>query len=90
MNNPHDEVLEATSSSYVGRHELVVERARAASVTEIFDAWTQHFGTWFASPGEQSMNAVPGEPYWFNVVHEGERCAHYGKFLRVEVGRLTE
>ena len=72
------------------RHEFKVERTMAASAPEIFVAWTIHFDTWFASPGEISINAVPGEPYWFDVVHEGARYAHYGKFLRVEEGRLIE
>ena len=61
-----------------------------ASAKEVFDAWTLHFDTWFASPGEISMNVIPGEPYWFAVVHEGERYSHYGRFLRVEAGRMIE
>ena len=36
------------------------------------------------------MEAVPDKPYWFNVVQEGERYAHYGRYLRVESGRLIE
>jgi hypothetical protein len=61
-----------------------------ASPDQIFDAWVHHFDTWFASPGEISMIAVPGQPYWFNVRHEGEYYAHYGRFLNIETGRLIE
>jgi uncharacterized protein YndB with AHSA1/START domain len=68
----------------------VLHKTRAASPEKIFDAWTKRFDTWFASPGEISMNAIPGEPYWFNVHHEAENYAHYGRFLNVEAGRFIE
>jgi uncharacterized protein YndB with AHSA1/START domain len=90
MNDHRDQPLDVSSSDSEQRHAFVIERRMAASAKAIFDAWTTHFDTWFASAGEMSMNASPGEPYWFNVVHEGERYAHYGKFLRVEYGRLIE
>src|ERR1019366_4966437 len=46
--------------------------------------------TMAASPDEISMNVVAGALYWFNVHHQVEHYAHYGRFLRVEAGRLIE
>src|ERR1035441_8852354 len=46
--------------------------------------------TMAASPDEISMNVVAGALYWFDVHHQGEHYAHYGRFLRVEAGRLIE
>lgn len=89
MTNPQDQPHDATSTPEQ-RHAFVVERTMAASAGEIFDTWINRFDTWFASPGELSMNAVPDEPDWFAVVHEGERYPHYGRCLRIEAGRLIE
>ncbi len=36
------------------------------------------------------MNPVVGEPYWFEVVHEGVHHPHYGRFLALEPGVLIE
>ena len=46
--------------------------------------------TMAASPDEISMNVVAGALYWFDVHHQGEHYAHYGRFLRVEAGRFIE
>lgn len=59
-------MVESTDPS-LRRLSFVVERVMAASPGEIFDAWVNHFDTWFASSGEISMNAVAGRPYWFDV-----------------------
>ena len=90
MNERHDQVPDGSLHPAEHRNSFGVDRTMAASPDEIFDAWTNHFDTWFASPGEVSMNAVPGAPYWFDVYHQGEHYAHYGRFLRVEAGRLIE
>ncbi|HEV3187725.1 MAG TPA: SRPBCC domain-containing protein [Acidimicrobiales bacterium] len=90
MDEQIDDDVNADTSSPDRRHSFIVERAMVSSVQEIFDAWTIHFDRWFAATGEIAMSAMPGEPYWFNVVHEGQRYAHYGRFLRVEEGRLIE
>jgi uncharacterized protein YndB with AHSA1/START domain len=89
MTIPRDESPEALSKSGE-RPSFAIERSMAASAEEIFDAWTMHFDTWFASSGEIFMKAIVGNPYWFAVVHEGERYAHYGRFLRLEAERLIE
>lgn len=71
-------------------HSFVVERDVAAPPSEVFDAWVYHFDTWFASPGAISMGALAGSPFWFDVVHEGQHYAHYGRYLRVERDRVVE
>jgi uncharacterized protein YndB with AHSA1/START domain len=69
---------------------FTIEQAMRAGPGEIFVAWTQAFDTWFALPGAIRMNAVVGEPYWFDVVHDGERHPHYGRFTALEPDLLVE
>jgi uncharacterized protein YndB with AHSA1/START domain len=69
---------------------FVVEREMRAAPAMIFDAWTQHFDTWFADPGAMFMEATVGRPYWFDVEFEGVHHPHYGRFLEVEEDRLVE
>ncbi len=90
MDDSQDQLHNASDTTPGQRHAFVVEYRMASSSETIFDAWTNHFDTWFATPGEISMIAVPGAPFWFDVLDEGERYAHYGRFLRVEAGRLIE
>jgi len=85
-NVPHG--LSAKPPEHVNTYQL--NTPMTSPPDRIFDAWTSHFDTWFASPGETSMNARPGEPYWFNIRHEGACYPHYGRFLNVEAGRLIE
>ena len=74
-NERHDQVPDGSLHPAEHRNSFGVDRTMAASPDEIFDAWINHFDTWFASPGEVSMNAVPGAPYWFDVYHQGEPYA---------------
>jgi uncharacterized protein YndB with AHSA1/START domain len=69
---------------------FTLEQRMDASPTEIFRAWTEGLDTWFASPGAVHLVPEAGEPYWFDVVHEGNRHPHYGRFLALERGRLIE
>lgn len=69
---------------------FAIERTLRAGPGEIFAAWTEAFDTWFALPGSIRMKPVVGEPYWFDVVHEGQRHAHYGRFTALEPTRLIE
>ena len=69
---------------------FVIEQILRAGCGAIFAAWTETFDSWFAQPGAIRMNPNVGEPYWFDVVHDGERHAHYGRFLALEPARLIE
>jgi uncharacterized protein YndB with AHSA1/START domain len=69
---------------------FTIAQAMRAGPREVVVAWTEAFDTWFALPGAIAMNPVVGEPYWFDVVHEGERHAHYGRFTALEQARLIE
>src|ERR1700722_3728864 len=73
-----------------GTHSFTVERMMRAPSDAIFRAWTEEFDTWFAAPGSLVMRASVGEPYWFEVIHEGARHPHYGRYLALQPGRLIE
>lgn len=66
---------------------FVVDRAMRASAERIYHAWTAEFDRWFASPGAIEMDPTVGAPFWFDVLFEGERHAHYGRFLDLEPNR---
>jgi uncharacterized protein YndB with AHSA1/START domain len=69
---------------------FAIEQTLRAGPGEIFVAWTEAFDAWFALPGAIFMKPLVGEPYWFDVVHDGQRHAHYGRFTALEPARLIE
>lgn len=71
-------------------HDAEVRCDLAAPPDAVYRAWTERFDTWFATPGSVRMRPVVGEPYWFEVVHQGVRHPHYGRFLALVPGRLIE
>lgn len=71
-------------------YQLAVERDMKASSTAIYEAWTEKFDTWFASPGKLRMHAVKSEPYYFEVVHQGGREPHYGRWLNLVQDQVIE
>jgi uncharacterized protein YndB with AHSA1/START domain len=71
-------------------YEVVVVRAMNAPASEIYHAWTRGFDAWFAAPGALRMRAEVGEPFWFDVVVEGVRHPHYGRFTKLEPDRVVE
>lgn len=71
-------------------HELTVERVMSASPELLYLAWTQGFDIWFAEPSSLRMRPEVGEPFYFETRHEDTVRPHYGRFLRLEPGRLVE
>jgi uncharacterized protein YndB with AHSA1/START domain len=69
---------------------FAIEQSLRAGPGEIFVAWTEAIDTWFALPGAIFMKPLVGTPYWFDVVHDGRRHAHYGRFTALEPVRLIE
>lgn len=71
-------------------HQFTIERHMTASASHIYWAWTKGFDTWFARPGAIKMRAAVDEPFWFETEHDGNRHAHYGRFLALVPDRLIE
>jgi uncharacterized protein YndB with AHSA1/START domain len=72
--------------------DIVVSRTIPASPAEVYDAWLDDKspgGPWFG-PGRVILHAVVDGLFYHSVHHEGHDFAHYGRFVRLERGKLIE
>ena len=61
-----------------------------ASPDALYRTWTEQLDRWFATPGTLLMTAKVNSVFFWEACHEGNRYPHYGRFLRLEPGRLVE
>lgn len=70
--------------------EMTCEYTVNASPSQVYDAWTSKFDTWFAQPGTLNMVGEPGRPFFFYTPDDWGRHPHYGRFLTLEQDKLVE
>jgi len=71
-------------------YSLSVERTLAMAADELFCAWTEQFDHWFAEPVTLLMKAEVDVPFYFETRFDGQRHAHYGRFLKLVPDQLIE
>jgi uncharacterized protein YndB with AHSA1/START domain len=71
-------------------YRLSVQRTMRLGPDALYRAWTEQFDQWFACHGSVLMTPAIDVPFYFQTDFGGRRNAHYGRFLRLDPGRLVE
>jgi uncharacterized protein YndB with AHSA1/START domain/predicted enzyme related to lactoylglutathione lyase len=69
---------------------MSAERLMDATPHALFRAWTKQFGLWFAAPDTVLMVPEIDVPFFFETRYNGERHAHYGRFITLSPDRVVE
>ncbi|HXQ31087.1 MAG TPA: SRPBCC domain-containing protein [Steroidobacteraceae bacterium] len=70
--------------------QMVAERLMGASQRALFRAWTEQFGLWFAAPDTVLMVPQIDTAFFFETHYNGQRHAHYGRFITLSPDQLVE
>jgi uncharacterized protein YndB with AHSA1/START domain len=71
-------------------YKAIVERTLTIDAETLFRAWTEQLDSWFAEPGTLLMKGEVDVPFYFETRFEGQRHAHYGRFLKLIPNQLVE
>ncbi len=74
------------------RIDIDLSRSIAATPSEVYAVWLDPQspgGPWFGAD-KVILNAVPDGLFYHSVSHLGREWAHYGRFLRLELGKVIE
>lgn len=72
-------------------HNLKLERQMSATADALFRAWTTNeIERWAAAKDTALIKPKVNMPFFFETYHNGQRHAHYGRFLRLVPNRLAE
>ncbi|HET7842867.1 MAG TPA: SRPBCC domain-containing protein [Xanthomonadales bacterium] len=84
--------MEGRNPRAMGAFRADVARRYGAPPAKVFAAWTDPASAskWLASGGEVVMNPQVGGLFYVNMVYEGNKYPHYGRYLRVERDRVLE
>jgi len=70
--------------------KVEIEQEMDLKPEQVYSAWTENFGTWFAKPGTLIMDPKVNSVFFFETEFEGKRHPHYGRFLSLISNKSIE